>query len=88
MLKSQAFADLAILLSGVTTPTRAGRAVARALRQTGLADAPTLDERDLQRLLVALAAEGGPIEAIAIDVAMHGLASPADGHMATDRPGA
>lgn len=75
MFKSQAFADLTLLLSGVTTPAYAGRAVARALRQTGLADAITLDEHDLQRLLVALAAQGGPLEAIAVDAAVHGSAS-------------
>ncbi len=95
MFKSQAFADLTLLLSGVTTPARAGRAVARALRQTGLAEATTLDERDLQRLLVMLAAEGGPIEAMAIDAAVHGAGSPpaaapiepANAPTITDRPG-
>ena len=76
MLKSQAVADLAILLSGVTTTSRASLAISRALRLTGLADAPTIDERDLQRLLVALAAEGGPIEEVAIQIAMHGFDPP------------
>ncbi len=76
MFTSQAFADLTLLLARVTTPARAGRTVARALRQTGLAEAATLDERDLQRLLAALAAQEGPLEQAAVQLAIDGLDEP------------
>ncbi len=84
MFKSQAVADLAILLSSVTSPLRAHAAIARALRAADLAEAPTVDERDLRRLFAALAAEGGPIEQLAVQIAMRGLGAPTNGPSPTD----
>jgi hypothetical protein len=73
MLKTQAIADLAMMLSGVTSTDRARMAIQRALNSTGLMQAHTLDQLDLQRLLMAIAAEGGAIEEIARQIAVQGL---------------
>ena len=43
------------------------------MRRAGLLNEPTVDAAGLERLLVALAAEGGPIEQIAIQIALHGV---------------
>ncbi len=76
MFTSQAVADLAFMLTRVTSPDAADTAIKRALLATGLIAAPTIDDADLHRLLVELAAQGGPIEQIAAHVAMHGLDAP------------
>ena len=73
MFTSQAVADLALMLSSVTTVENADRAIKRALRTTGLLDTPTVDDADVTRLLVALAAQGGPIERLAVQIAVDGL---------------
>ena len=73
MLKTQAIADLAIMLSGVTSTDRARMAIQRALNATGLTQAQTLDQVDLRRLLMAITAEGGAIEEIARQIAVQGL---------------
>ncbi|MFA7248055.1 MAG: hypothetical protein WC273_00300 [Dehalococcoidia bacterium] len=73
MFTSQAVADLALMLSGVTTVDVADRAIKQALRTTGLLSAPTVDQDDIARLLVALAAQGGPIEEMAVEMAIHGI---------------
>ncbi|MBM3140382.1 MAG: hypothetical protein FJZ92_09265 [Chloroflexi bacterium] len=73
MLKTQGIADLAIMLSAVTTTDRARAAIQRALSSTGLTRAQTLSETDVQRLLTALAAQGGVIEEIATQIAIHGI---------------
>lgn len=73
MIAAQAVADLALLLTSVTTVEQADTALKRALRSTGLLNAPTMDAEDIQRLIVALAAEGGPIEQLAVHIAVHGI---------------
>ena len=75
MFTAQAVADLALLLTNVTTVEHADRAIKRALHSTGLHQSPTVDQDDLARLFVALAAQGGPIEGIAMEIAIHGLGS-------------
>ena len=73
MFTSQAVADLALMLTGVTTAEHADRAIKQALRSAGLLDTPTMDEADMNRLLVALAAQGGLIEQLAVQIAVDGL---------------
>ena len=73
MFTSQAVADFALLLTSVTTVEEADSAIKRALRATGLQNTPTVDDEDISRLLVALAAQGGPIEEMAVQLAIHGL---------------
>ncbi len=73
MLKTQAIADLAIMLSGVTSTDRARMTIQRALASTGLMQAQTLDQGDLRRLLMAIAAEGGAMEEVARQIAVQGL---------------
>ena len=48
-------------------------AIRRALRVSGLEHAPTIEAADMNRLLIALAAEGGPIQTLAERIAVHGL---------------
>jgi hypothetical protein len=85
MLKSQIVADLTLLLSGVTSVDRASAALQRAARRAGLSHAVTMDEGDLHHLLAALAAEGGPIQDIALQVAVQGMDGPPEGVPPTDR---
>lgn len=73
MLKTQAIADLSTMLSGVTGTDRARMAIQRGLAATGLGQAQTLDQADIQRLLTAIAAEGGAIEEMARQIAVEGL---------------
>ena len=73
MFTSQAVADFALLLTSVTTVEEADIAIKRALRATGLLNTPAVDDDDIARLLVALAAQGGPIEEMAVQLAIHGL---------------
>ena len=73
MFTSQAVADFALLLTSVTTVEEADIAIKQALRTTGLLYTPTVDDDDISRLLVALAAQGGPIEEMAVQLAIHGL---------------
>ena len=79
MITAQAIADLALQLAPVTGVEQADAAIRRALRAAGLLHAPTVDEADLQRLVAALAAEGGPVEQLAIHVAIHGLGGTTEG---------
>ncbi len=72
MFTSQAVADIAMMLTSVTSVEHADRAITQALRSTGLLSTPTVDQQDIDRLLVALAAQGGPIETIAVQLAIHG----------------
>ena len=78
MHKAQAVADLALELASVTSTERALEIINRALRATGLRHATTIDEADMQRLLIAVAAEGGPIQQMAEQIAIHGIALDAD----------
>lgn len=73
MLMSHAIADLAILLSMVTGADGAREAIDRALRETGLSRAQTLSDNDLELLLASIAADGGPLEQFARQIAMAGL---------------
>lgn len=73
MLMSQAIADLAILLSMVTGADRAREAIDRALRETGLSRAQTVNDDEIEMLLSAIAADGGPIEQFARQIAIAGL---------------
>ena len=75
MFKSQAVANIAFMLSGVSSVDVANAAITRALRATGLLSASTLDETELLTLLTALAAEGGPMQQIAMEIAVNGLDS-------------
>lgn len=75
MLKAQAIADLAIMLTGITSTDRAQEAIQRALRSTGLTHATKVDSDEFQQLLAALAAEGGPIQELAERIAMYSLAA-------------
>lgn len=77
MLKTQAIANLSVSLAGVTTTDRARMAIQRALAITGLTRARSLQDRDVQRLLTALAEEGGAIESVARKLAIQGLADSA-----------
>ncbi len=73
MNKAQIVADLTIQLSEITSVDRAGAVIHRALRSTGLSNAPTLDEQDITSLLQAIAAEGGPVQELAEQIALHGI---------------
>jgi hypothetical protein len=86
MRTSEAIAELTMLLSCVTSTDRAGAAVERALLATGLAGTRNLDGTDMQRLLAALATEGGAIEQIAIQVAVDGVSSTPRGTWSPDPP--
>ena len=79
MHKAQAVADLTLRLARVTTTEHARTALERALRSTGLTHAMTIRDTDLEALLQALAAEGGAIQSIAEQIAMH---SDGDGPLA------
>ena len=73
ILRSQVMADLAIQLSAVTSVENAINTVRRALRVTGLTNTPLLNETDVTHLLQAIAAEGGPLESIAQQIAVTGI---------------
>ena len=73
MLKAQAVADLALMMTQVTSPDRAQEAIRRAIRSTGLSNATHVNESDMLELLVALAAEGGPIQDLAVQIAINGV---------------
>ncbi len=75
MNKAQATADLTMRLARVTTVDNALAIVQRAFRTTGLTNAHTIRESDMNALLQALAAEGGTIQTIAEQLAIEG-----DGH--------
>ena len=87
MHKAQAVADLSLELASVTSAERALEIINRALRSTGLRHATQIDEADMQRLLVAVAAEGGPIQLMAEQIAINGIAPEADADT-TDGPSA
>ena len=86
MNKGQAVADLSIQLSAVTTAERAQEIIRRALRATGLTNSPIIDEAGMDALLQAIAAEGGAIQELAEQIAVHGLSS--GGAIPTDRDAA
>ena len=73
MLKAQAVADLALMLTQVTSPDRAQDAIRRALRSTGLTNATHVSDTDMHELLAALAAEGGPVQDLAVQIAIYGV---------------
>jgi hypothetical protein len=73
MNKAQAIADIAYQLSAITTPDRAASLIQRALRVTGLSHQSTITPDDVTELLRAIAAEGGPIQEIAQQIALYGL---------------
>jgi len=73
MLKAQAVADLALMLTQVTAPDRAQDAIRRALRSSGLSNATHITDADMHELLAALAAEGGPIQDLAVQIAIYGV---------------
>lgn len=72
MNKAQVVADLTMQLSEITSVDRAGAVIQQALRTVGLSNAPTLDEQDVASLLQAIAIEGGPIQELAEQIALHG----------------
>lgn len=72
MLKAQAVADLALMMTQVTSPDRAQEAIRRAIRSAGLTNATRVSEDDMHELLAALAAEGGPIQELAVQIAING----------------
>jgi hypothetical protein len=76
MRTAEATSELTMLLSCVTSTERAGAAVERPLLATGLAGRRSLDGADMQRLLTALAMEGGAIEQIATQIAVEGIEPP------------
>ncbi|MBM4411784.1 MAG: hypothetical protein FJ037_10835 [Chloroflexi bacterium] len=76
MFTSQAVADLAFMLSGMTSVDAADTAIARALRAAGLAESPTLNQERYLRLVTELAAQGGVIEQLAMQFAIEGLGMP------------
>ncbi len=73
MLKAQAIADLALMMTQVTSPDRAQEAIRRAIRSAGLSNATRVSEADMHELLAALAAEGGPIQELAVQMAINGV---------------
>ncbi len=73
MNKAQVVADLTIQLAEITSVDRAGAVIQQALRSAGLSNAPTLDEQDVSSLLQAIAAEGGPVQELAEQIALHGI---------------
>jgi hypothetical protein len=73
MNKGQAIADLSIELTQVTTIERAQEIIEKALRVTGLSKSPIIDEQAMNSLLQAIAAEGGPIQQLAEQIATNGL---------------
>ncbi|MEE8336589.1 MAG: hypothetical protein V3R95_00865 [Dehalococcoidia bacterium] len=73
MNKGQAIADLSLELSAVTTAERAQEIIQRALRTTGLSNAPVIDAASMDSLLQAIAAEGGAVQEIAEQIAVQGL---------------
>lgn len=73
MLKAQAIADIALMMTQVTSPDRAQEAIRRAIRSAGLSNATHVDENDMHELLAALAAEGGPIQELAVQIAINGV---------------
>ena len=78
MHKAQAVADLSLELANFTSPERAIEIINRALRASGLRHATTIDEAEMQRLLTAVAAEGGPIQLMAEQIAINGIALDGD----------
>ena len=78
--------DLSIQLSGVTAAEWAQEIIRRALRATGLTNSPIIDELGMDALLQAIAAEGGAIQEIAEQIAVHGL--PGGGPIPTDQDAA
>lgn len=73
MNKGQAIADLSLELSAVTTIERAQEIIQKALRVTGLSNSPVIDEQAMDSLLQAIAAEGGPIQELAEQIAVNGI---------------
>lgn len=86
MNKGQAIADLSLELTAVTTIERAQEIIQKALRATGLSNSPIIDEHAMDSLLQAIAAEGGPIQELAEQIAVNGLLA-AD-HIPPDRDAA
>ena len=76
MFTSQAVADLAFMLSGMTSVDAADIAITRALHASGLAEAPTVDAEQYLRLVTELAAQGGVIEQMAMHFAINGMGAP------------
>ena len=81
MHKAQAIADLSFELANVTTTERALEIINRALRMTGLANATTINEAQMNELLTAISIEGGAIQEIDEQLAVHGIdaSNPTDG---------
>ncbi len=73
ILRSQVMADLTIQLAAVTSVENAISIVSRALRVTGLTNAPLLNENDITHLLEAIAAEGGLPQSVAQQIAITGI---------------
>ena len=86
MLKAQAIADLALMLTQVTSPDRAQDALRRAMRSAGLTNATNLSDADMHELLAALAAEGGPIQDLAVQIATYGIEAGRGSNLTSHRP--
>ena len=91
MLKAQAVADLALMMTQVTSPDRAQEAIRRAIRSAGLTNATHVSEADMHEMLAALAAEGGPIQELAVQIAINGVEGTGNlsvGNLPTDKSAA
>jgi hypothetical protein len=75
MHKAQAVADLSFELASVTTTERALEIINRALRRAGLQNATTIDDAQMNELIAAIGIEGGAIQEIAEQLAIHGIDS-------------
>lgn len=67
--KSEALDDVFFLLATVTNARRAQEAVRRAELAAGLSETDMLDDQQMLDLLDTLAAEGGPIQRMAEEIA-------------------
>jgi hypothetical protein len=72
MLKAQVVADLAIMMTPVTSPDRTQEAIRRAILSAGLTNATRVTEDDMHELLTSLATEGGLIPNLAVQIAING----------------
>ena len=77
MLRAQTIADLSFELAETQGTDRALQTIRRALRTTGLDRTTSLNESETRLPLIAIAAEGGPLQQIAEQLALRGMDKPA-----------
>jgi len=68
------------------SPDLAQEAIRRAMRSSRLTNATRVSDSDMQELLTALAAEGGPIQGRAVQIAIYGVEKSDDLDFSFDRP--